>query len=129
MPCAMRVITIVVTICLATTAVAQFFSERELRVRPLAVASRAERIGVLVGRLMVAKRWNELLDELLYAVAPRGTWDERHTAWAPARKALAAALRRASVARLESSGGRLVHDVIVDRYLDVLNDEERARAT
>jgi hypothetical protein len=104
-------------------------SERELRLRAFGAASRADTLGLLVGRVLVEKRWNEILDEMLYAVAPRGAWDERHPAWKPARAVLAAALRRATAARAAADPGRLVHAVVVDYYLDGPNAEERERAT
>jgi hypothetical protein len=66
---------------------------------------------------------------MMYTVAPRGAWDASHPAWAAARKALAKAMQRASVARDERETSRSVHNVVLDHYLDALDDDERRRAT
>lgn len=104
-------------------------SEREIRSRALAAASHADAVALLVGRLVVEKRWNELVDAMMYRVAPRGTWDARDPAWVPARRALAKALQHATVARFEASTRRWVHDVVLEHYLDPLTDDERRSAT
>ena len=49
-----------------------------------------------VGRISYRPRWEKLLNEALYQMAPRGTWDEKGPAWAAARKALSDTLRRES---------------------------------
>ena len=56
-----------------------------------------EALAIELARLVYRKRWNEILDQSLYLIAPRGTWDEKHPAWAPAREALARTLREESV--------------------------------
>lgn len=104
-------------------------TEREIRNRTLASASRAETVALLVGRIVVEKRWNDLLDAMMFTIAPRGAWDASHPAWVPARRVLTQALRRASVGRYEHETSRLVHDVVLDHYLDSLDDDERRRAT
>src|SRR5262249_17297955 len=64
-------------------------------------ASRAEAMALLLGRHMSAKRWDVVLDETLYRLAPRGAWGPDHPAWNPARDALAIALRKASAERVQ----------------------------
>jgi hypothetical protein len=122
-----RILAMALLVCCVGTAGAEE-TEREAKLRPLAVASRAEVLGLLVGRIKVEQRWNEILDEILYAVAPRGVWDPKHPAWKPARAVAAAVLRRESAAQFERETSRSIHNVVVDYYLDILNDEERERA-
>ena len=69
--------------------------------RAFVEASRAETLALLLGRLMSAKRWDVVLDETLYRLAPRGAWNPDHPAWKPARTALATALRKASAERAQ----------------------------
>lgn len=95
-------------------------------VRPFVEASRSQTLAVLLGRYMVAKRWGELLNETLFLVAPRGAWDDTHPAWAPARAALATAMRQASVEHLNGNLGEMIHDIVRDH---APSDPERARAT
>jgi hypothetical protein len=45
-----------------------------------------------VGRIAYRRRYDTALDDILYLVAPRGTWDATSPAWAPARAALAEAI-------------------------------------
>jgi hypothetical protein len=47
----------------------------------------AETVAIDMGRLVYRKRWNVVLSEAMYLIAPRGTWNESHPAWAPARDA------------------------------------------
>lgn len=83
-------------------------------VRPFAEASRGERLALLLGRLLSAKRWEAILDEALYLVAPRGAWSPTHPAWKPARAALAQELIRRSAERLHGSAGEMLHDIVRD---------------
>lgn len=96
-------------------------------VRPFVEASRSQTIAVLLGRYLVAQRWDELLNETLFLIAPRGAWDDSHPAWAPARAALATAMRQASVEHLNGNLGEMLHDVVRDHAPS--DPEERARAT
>src|SRR4029453_9203856 len=75
--------------------------------RPLGAAPPADPLATNLGRYMIQGRWNELLDEALYTIAPQGAWDPRHPAWRPARAALAQEIRRASLDRLARAAGRL----------------------
>lgn len=123
---------IVATIVLAACGVAAaqpYESERDIRLRPFGIASRAEALGLLVGRVRVEQRWNELLDEILYDVAPRGAWDPGHPAWKPARAVAAAVLRRESAVHYEKETNRSIKNVVADYYLDVLDEDGRREAT
>src|SRR5262249_35587620 len=117
-----RLAVILAIACAAAPLVAEE-TERGIRDRTLAAAGQADQVALLVGRLVVEKRWNELLDAMMFAIAPRGAWDASHPAWAAARKALAGAMQRASVVRYERETSRLVHDVVLDHYLDALDDD------
>jgi hypothetical protein len=104
-------------------------TERELRAKPLADASHAEALGLLLGRYMAERRWNEVLDEMMYAVAPRGAWGPSHPAWTPARKALAKRLQAASARRYAAETHESIANVVLDHYLDALTPDEQAEAT
>src|SRR5262245_6615651 len=101
-------------------------ADMEADARPVVDAARADTLATNLGRYMLQGRWNELLDEALYTIAPKGAWDEQHPAWRPARAALALAIRRESVPRLSGDAGRLLHEVVIEHYSS-LSPEERAR--
>lgn len=83
-------------------------------VRPFVEAARGERLAMLLGRYLSAKRWDELLDATLYLVAPRGAWGPEHPAWKPARAALAKDLVRRSAETLHGDAGEMLHDIVRD---------------
>jgi hypothetical protein len=83
-------------------------------VRPFVEAARGERLAMLLGRYLSAKRWDEVLDETLYLVAPRGAWSPEHRAWKPARAALATELIRRTTERLQGDTGEMLHDIVRD---------------
>lgn len=102
-------------------------SERWLEARGFVLASRAEPIAVLLGRHLVTERWNEILDESLYMIAPRGTWNAQHPAWNRARTVLATELQRRTATRLHGHLGEVVHEIVRDR--SPTDAGERTRAT
>jgi hypothetical protein len=87
-----------------------------------------ETVAIDLGRIVYRKRWNDALDEAMYAIAPRGTWSESHPAWAPARAALADTLRRESVRWLAENRDR-VRMIINENSMRELSEDERQRAT
>jgi hypothetical protein len=110
---------------LATTVRSDYLADRA---RPVVEASHAEIRAVHLGRYMSQGRWNELLDEALWTMAPKGRWSPEHPAWQPAREALARVLREASVARLAAGEtGRLVREVVNERYSS-LDADDAAKA-
>ena len=54
----------------------------------LVAATRADTLALNLGRWMTQPRWEELLDQALWAVAPRGVWGPSHPAWPAARAAM-----------------------------------------
>src|SRR5262245_38342405 len=66
------------------------------KLRRFVDSTRSDIVAVDLARLHDRKRWDEVLDEGLYLVAPRGAWDDKHPAWKPARNALGEALRHES---------------------------------
>jgi hypothetical protein len=76
---------------------------------------------------MSRARWNELLDEALYTIAPRGAWDPSHPAWRPARDALADALRRETAAHFGDDAGGMLRDIVTE-HMAALDADERRRA-
>jgi hypothetical protein len=82
--------------------------------RAFVEASRGETLALLLGRYMSAQRWDVVLDETLYRLAPRGAWGPEHPAWKPARAALATALRNASVERAKGEAGEMLYHVVRD---------------
>jgi len=97
------------------------------RAAPLVEASHAEIRAVYLGRWMARRRWDEILDEALYAIAPKGRWGPEHPAWPPARAALADALRQASVEKLRGETGTWIRQV-VDEHYSSLEPAESAQA-
>src|SRR5690242_15593386 len=86
------------------------------RARPIVEASHAEIRAVHLGRYLTRARWDQLLDETLYSLAPKGRWGPQHPAWPAARTALAKALREASVASLGGRTGELIREVLSEHY-------------
>ena len=66
------------------------------KLRRFVDSQHGDAVAIELGRLIYRKRWNEVLDQSLYLIAPRGTWSETHPAWAPAREVLTQALREES---------------------------------
>jgi hypothetical protein len=97
------------------------------RARPLVEAAHAERRAIDLGRHMARARWEELLDESLYLLAPKGTWGPTHPAWPAARAALARELRAGSVAKLRGETGTAIRSVLYEKYSS-LEPEEAAEA-
>jgi hypothetical protein len=87
-----------------------------------------ESVAIELGRLVYRKRWNDVLDQSLYVVAPRGTWNESHPAWAPAREALARALREESVRWLAANRAE-VRLVVNEQSMRWLTEDERGQTT
>ena len=114
----------IVVVLLAATAHGDYLAERA---RPVVEAAHAEIRAVHLGRWMSRTRWNELLDETLYEIAPKGRWAPEHPAWTAARAALADALRKASVAELAGKTGEWVRSVVNERYSS-LEPEDAAKA-
>jgi hypothetical protein len=117
-------LTFVLLVAAATTARADYLADRA---RPLVDAAHAEIRAVYLGRWMSRARWEEILDEALYTLAPKGRWGPEHPAWPAARAALAAAMREASVADLRGDTGRLVREVVNEHYSS-LEPAESAQA-
>jgi hypothetical protein len=97
------------------------------RARPLVEAAHAERRAIDLGRYLSRGRWDELLDESLYLLAPKGTWGPEHPAWSAARAALARELRAGSVAKLNGETGDLIRSVLYEKYSS-LEPKEAAKA-
>jgi hypothetical protein len=89
-------------------------SEVGQNARAFVEASRAETLALLIGRYRSAKRWDVVLDETLYRLAPRGAWGPDHPAWKPARAALTLALRKASAERVTGEAGEMLYHVVRD---------------
>ncbi len=85
-------------------------------------------VAIELGRLVYRKRWNDVLDQALYVIAPRGTWDEKHPAWAPAREALARVLREESVRWLAANRGD-VRMIVNEQSMRVMTEDERRQTT
>jgi len=111
-------------VAMAAAAHADYLGDRA---RPIVEASHAEIRAVHLGRHMARGRWEELLDETLYSLAPKGKWGPDHPAWATARAALAKALREASVTALRGETGTWIRKV-VDEHYSSLEPDEIARA-
>lgn len=118
-----RTVTFLVLTVLAVPARA----DMEADARPVVDAAHADALATNLGRYMLEARWNELLDEALFTLAPKGAWSEKHPAWRAARAALATAIRRESVPRLGGDAGRLLHEIVSEKYSS-LSPDERARA-
>ena len=108
----------------ATVAGADYLADRA---RPLVEASHAEIRAIHLGRWMAQKRWDELLDEALYSIAPKGRWGPDHPAWSAARAALADAVRRKSVDAMRGETGTWVREVVNEHYSS-LEPAESAQA-
>ncbi len=117
-------IAVVLVLATAVAARADYLADRA---RPIVDASHAEIRAIHLGRHMARARWDEILDETLYALAPKGTWGPQHPAWPAARAALAKALREASVKALAGRTGEMIREVVNEHYSS-LEPEEIARA-
>ncbi len=111
-------------LAVAATAHADYLADRA---RPIVEAAHAEIRAVHLGRHMARGRSEELLDETLYSLAPKGKWGPEHPAWPKARAALAKALREASVKALQGETGTWIRKV-VDEHYSSLEPDEIARA-
>ena len=115
-----RALLLIVCAGLATAAHADYLADRA---RPVVEASHAEIRAVHLGRYVSQGRWNELLDETLWLMAPKGRWSPDHPAWNAARAALARVLREASVTRLAGETGRMVREVVNEHYSSLEPDD------
>ncbi len=85
-------------------------------------------VAIELGRLVYRKRWEEILDEALCEIAPRGVWNDKHPAWRPARAELARALREESVRWLAEHRDE-VRLVVDEQSMSGLTAEERRQVT
>ena len=85
-----------------------------------------ETAAVHLGRIVYRKRWEELLTEALYQVAPRGVWSPAHPAWPAARSALTDALRQQSVTWLAANRDE-IRLVVNEQSVRAYSEDERAR--
>jgi hypothetical protein len=85
-----------------------------------------ETAAVHLGRIVYRKRWEELLTEALYQVAPRGVWSPSHPAWPTARSALADTLRQQSVTWLAANRDE-IRLVVNEQSMRAYSEDERAR--
>ena len=115
----------VVTVLLAAL-VSPARADLEAEAGPVVAAAQADTLATNLGRYMLQGRWNEVLDEELYTIAPKGAWNETHPAWRAARASLAMAIRRESLSRLDGDAGRMLHEVVIEHYSS-LSPDERAR--
>jgi hypothetical protein len=111
-------------LAIAATAEADYMADKA---RPIVEASHAEIRAIHLGRHMARGRWEELLDETLYSLAPKGKWGPSHPAWAKARAALAKAIREASLKSLQGETGTMIREVLAEHYSS-LDPAEIARA-
>lgn len=117
---------VAIALLLSTAAAARADSLAD-KARPIVEASHAEIRAVHLGRYVARGRWEEILDEALYTLAPKGTWSPKHPAWPAARVALAKAMREASVEKLRGETGEWIRRVVNERYSS-LEPEEIAKA-
>jgi len=118
-----------VLVCAASGANAAAVDDRyaaDPKLRRFVDSMHGETIAVELGRMVYRKRWEEVLTEGLYLVAPRGAWNESHPAWPAARQALADALRPESAQWLAANRDR-VRLVINDKSMRMMSEEERKR--
>src|SRR6266542_3311559 len=116
-----------VLVCAASGANAAAVDDRyaaDPKLRRFVDSMHGETIAVELGRMVYRKRWEEVLTEGLYLVAPRGAWNESHPAWPAARQALADTLRPESVQWLAANRDR-VRLVINDKSMRAMTEEER----
>src|SRR6266508_4026509 len=116
-----------VLVCAASGANAAAVDDRyaaDPSLRRFVDSMHGETIAVELGRMVYRKRWEEVLTEGLYLVAPRGAWNESHPAWPAARQALADALRPESAQWLAANRDR-VRLVINDKSMRAMTEEER----
>lgn len=85
-----------------------------------------ETAAIHLGRIVYRKRWEELLTEALYQIAPRGTWNPSHPAWPAARSALADQLRQQSVQWLAANRDE-IRLVVNEQSVRAYSEDERAR--
>jgi hypothetical protein len=104
----------------------RYASDRNLR--RFVDSTRGDAVAVDLARLELRKRWEEVLDETLYLIAPRGAWDEKHPAWKPARNALAAALRHDSAQWIAENRAE-IRLVVNEQSMRVLSEDERRHLT
>jgi len=110
---ARALVVVALILCTVAAARADYLADKA---RPIVEASHAEIRAVHLGRYMARGRWEEILDEALYTLAPKGTWSPQHPAWPAARVALARAMREASVEKLRGETGEWVRRVVNERY-------------
>jgi hypothetical protein len=111
-------------IAVAATTATDDINAADPALRRFVDSQHGEALAIELGRLTYRKRWNEVLDQSLYVFAPRGTWDENHPAWAPARAALAQALREESVRWLAANRDE-VRLVVNQQSMQGMTEDER----
>src|SRR5262249_60780632 len=89
-------------------------ADLEAEAGPVVAAASADTFATNLGRYMLQGRWNELLDEELYTIAPKGAWSEKHPAWRAARASLAMAIRRQTLSRMDGDAGRTLRDGVIE---------------
>lgn len=104
----------------------RFASDPELR--RFVDSQHGEAIAIELGRLVYRKRWNEVLDQSMYLIAPHGTWSESHPAWMPARRIIAQALLEESSRWLGTHRDE-VRLVVNEQSMQVMTPEERRQTT
>lgn len=77
------------------------------------------------GRIAYRDTWEKTLIDGLYLIAPRGAWDEKHPAWAPARKLLAETLKRELVPRMAAHRANVRYHVNQDSTYALTAEERR----
>lgn len=128
---ALRIALMVVLACIACAAGAAAVDDRyaaDPKLRRFVDSMHGETAAVHLGRIVYRKRWEELLTEALYQVAPRGVWSPAHLAWPAARSALAEALRRQSVTWLAANRDE-IRLVVNEQSVRAYTEDERARVT
>lgn len=126
-----RTALLIVLACFASAARGAAVDDRyaaDPKLRRFVDSMHGETAAVHLGRIVYRKRWEELLNEALYQVAPRGVWDPSHPAWPAARSALADSLREQSVKWLAANRDE-IRLVVNEQSMRAYTDDERARVT
>lgn len=98
------------------------------KLRRFVDSQHGETIAIELGRLVYRKRWNEVLDQSMYLIAPPGTWSETHPAWMPARRIIAQALLEESARWLDAHRDE-VRLVVNEQSMQVMTEDERRQTT
>jgi|KBSMisStaDraftv2_1062788.scaffolds.fasta_scaffold157443_1 hypothetical protein len=120
---------LIILACIACAAGAAAVDDRyaaDPKLRRFVDSMHGETAAVHLGRIVYRKRWEELLTEALYQIAPRGVWSPSHPAWPAARSALAEALRQQSVTWLAANRDE-IRLVVNEQSVRAYTEDERAR--